>query len=104
MRRLSSRADAALGTERSRTAGIRDRQEVRGGYDRGLAGQSGEVDGLEDLSQSVRSTRPAPAGPRAEHGAPLPGRRREVVALAGRGTKTKPGADRGGDRQEAATR
>ena len=104
MRRLPSRADAALGAERSRTAGVRDRQEIPGGYDRVLAGQQGQVDGLEDLSQSGRSTRPAPAGSRAEHGAPVPGRRRTVVALAERGTKTKPEADRGGNRQEAATR
>src|ERR1700722_14727097 len=37
MRRLPSRADAALGSERSRAAGVRDRQEIRGGYDRVLA-------------------------------------------------------------------
>src|SRR3954471_13610605 len=90
MRRLPSPADAALGSGRSRQAGVRDRQEIPGGPDRVLAGQQGQVDGLEDLSQSGRSTRPAPAGPRAEHGAPVPGRRGPVDALTGRETKTKP--------------
>src|SRR6516165_8696128 len=88
----------ALGAGRSWAAGVRDRQEFRGGYDRVLAGQSGQVDGLEDLPQPSRRTRPAPAGSGSEHGAPGPGGRRTVVAVADRGTKTKPEADRGGNR------
>src|SRR6478672_10380346 len=104
MRRLPSRADAAVGTERGRTAGLCDRQEIPGGYDRVLARQQGQVDGLRDLSQPGCPARPAPPGPRAEPGAPVPCRRCPVNALAERGTETKPQTDRGENRQEAATR
>src|SRR5260370_40389611 len=98
MRRLPSRADAALGARRSRTAGVRDRQEIPGGNDRVLAGQPGQIAVVEDLSQSGRSTRPAPTGTRAEHGAPVFGRRGTGVAIAGRGAETEPETDRGGNR------
>src|SRR6516164_7101814 len=74
MRCLPSRADAALGAERSPAAGVRDRQAIPGGYDRVPAGPQGQVAGLEDLSRSGGATRPAPAGPRTEHGAAVSGR------------------------------
>src|SRR5262245_57918575 len=49
MRRLSSRADNAVGNCRSRTAGVHDRQGILGGYGRVPAGQQGQAAVLEDI-------------------------------------------------------
>ncbi len=103
-RRLPSRADAALGLERSRTAGVRDRQRILGEHDRVFAGQQGQVARLKDLPQPGRSARPASAGPGTEHGTSLPGRRGTVIARAEGGTETKPEADHGRNHQEATAR
>jgi hypothetical protein len=80
MRRLPSRADAALGAERSRTAGVRDRQEILGDTTESLLGSKDKLLSSKIFPNPADPPDPRPQGRGLNMGLPVPGRRCAVVA------------------------
>ena len=103
MRRMPSRADAALGTERSQRQGYAIDKKFLTDTTESLLGDKDKLMASKIFPYPADPPYLCPQGRGLNMGLPFLAVAAQSLRPLTRGTKTKPEADRGRNRQEAAT-